>query len=355
MPPTVVTNAQAQSDAVSDVGLSPGRFALESPEVQAAALRQAGSYLCPTGPRRLISVVTNTFAPLLSRGHVWVLDDLLQDLTAFGDFVESRANDDPSGPTVLYLGAPGFVSLQNGEVILVGIRPDGQPLVGEELSELIDYRGHLRHLKPADPRALRQRLLDYGLLEHELRAWLKSPPVTSLGDYVATMESRLDERASGDVAGVQILDPSSPVTYYKGRWRRPKANDSGRFVARRPRDYGADLWCFMRLRQGVVTHLLDLPTTNAYRGCDEAWQLQAALDATNGTPQRAIVRSLGGDRSVIAFTSPIPMWHQRRLSLVGDPVSAPRALLAYSLPASQIGSEVQDLRGSMWLEVEEES
>jgi hypothetical protein len=90
----------------------------------------------------------------------------------------------------------------------------------------------------------------------------------------------------GTVTDLQILDPMRPVTYYLGRWNVPK-NQSGTFVARRPQEFGAPIWCFVALKDGVPARLLDLPLEKMrWRGCDSAWHLQMAIDYCRRNPQR---------------------------------------------------------------------
>ena len=70
------------------------------------------------------------------------------------------------------------------------------------------------------------------------------------------------------------------------RWREVRA-DSGRFVARRDQAYGSNLWCYVELSNGEPQRLLDFPLAGSrWRGCDEAWRLQMAIDAQRGAPQR---------------------------------------------------------------------
>jgi hypothetical protein len=152
--------------------------------------------------------------------------------------------------------------------------------------------------------------------------------------------------------GVTILDPSAPVRFYRGRWRTPKKADDGIFVARRPQAYGADLWCFAEVSTGAVTRLIDLPVTvSVAPASDEAWRLQAALDAEAGHPQLFRVRGRElTDAALLDLFSPLPSWAQRRLDAIGKPLLRSRgALLSYRIPREELDEELQFLVNMLWM------
>ena len=129
------------------------------------------------------------------------------------------------------------------------------------------------------------------------------------------------------------------MTYYRGRWSPPRTR-SGRYVGRRERPYGAALWCYVELDAGRVTRFLDLPLSTNRRGCDEAWHLQAAIDAARGTPQTFRVRSGANGATLIDLFSPVPMWARRRWDAMGTPVEKWNSLFAYSFAAVEVVQEV---------------
>ena len=147
---------------------------------------------------------------------------------------------------------------------------------------------------------------------------------------------------------LKILDSSRPVTYYRGRWVDPTDHD-GPFVARRPQEFGAPIWCLVELRNGDPVCLLDLPLARTrWRGCDSAWHLQMAIDHDRGTPQLYRRRV---DRDIVRFDffSPLPQWSQRRLMILGRPVARDRCLFSYLLPADEADAEEAFLQESLWL------
>ena len=75
--------------------------------------------------------------------------------------------------------------------------------------------------------------------------------------------------ASFEIPGLSLIDPTSSVRYYRGRWVQPQAQ-TGRFVGRRSQAYGADLWCYIEMDEGQPRRFLDLPLRGSRaRGCDE--------------------------------------------------------------------------------------
>ena len=150
--------------------------------------------------------------------------------------------------------------------------------------------------------------------------------------------------------GCRCWIPRRSVRYYRGRWAEPRAQ-SGRFVARRSQAYGADLWCYLEMRSGNPERLIDLPAGGSrWRGCDEAWYLQMAIDAQRGEPQRFRIRAGPEDALVLEFFSPVPMWARRRWDAVGEPVSASGCLFAYRLAEAELAEEMRFVREALWLD-----
>src|SRR6185437_889460 len=136
------------------------------------------------------------------------------------------------------------------------------------------------------------------------------------------------------------------------RWRSPH-RDSGRFIARREQSYGADLWSYVELRDGAVTHLVDLPTdtrTPDACGCDEAWQLQMAIDATNGRPQRFRLRTAPPNgTTIVDFFLPIPRWARRKFDALGEKVTPVKCLLSYKFAHAIADVAIECVTGELWL------
>src|SRR6185437_6444359 len=115
--------------------------------------------------------------------------------------------------------------------------------------------------------------------------------------------------------------------------------DGGDFLARRPQAYGADLWCAVRVEEGLPVKLVEFPLHDPVAPArDEAWRFQMAVDAMRGKPQQYRVAPVTGrTESVVSFFSPLPGFAERYLQLVGMALpDAPKALLAFRLPNGAI-------------------
>jgi len=351
---------EARSACVEALGLDPRSMAINSTETLAAAVRRAASFLCPTSPTRLASAVAQSLNWLLDPNEQLIeeLDEVIQELVGYGDLLELSTVGEAAGArTQLYLGLPAFVRRASGAYLLLGIRPEATPLVGEEILPLIEYRRHVRSVPAVRNTDIRDLLADYGLREIPQGQWLRCPRVASAVDLVRGFDQRLDGAAdSGLIDGLKILDPDRPVTYYRGRWRQPTSRDSGRYVARRPQAFGSDLWCYAKLANGLTTRIVDLPVEAGLdRGCDQAWRLQAAIDTVEGHPQRVRVRpSPDSEESDVDMFSPPPAWLQRRWDTLGTPIPARGALVSYRINRQETSEEMRFAKEMLWLRVEEE-
>lgn len=345
---------------VRSLGLDPETSRVDSPTALAASVRRAASFLCPAPPGALGREVNDALCGLTespSTEGIEAIESALDALVALGDLVELPLEEPGSrSRRHLFLGPPSYVRRESGCVVL-GVRPEGAPILSEGLIERVEYSGHMRYIRRQDESEdLEEELAGEGLFELSPEHWLKAPRRASPEELIDQYSARLDAAGgAGDIEGIRMIDPSSDVAYYRGRWRAPNQRDSGRFVVRRPQAYGADLWCFAQLREGGIEKLFDLPVTSPIaRGADEGWRLQAAIDRSTGRPQRLRVRRPLARSAVIDVFSPLPSWHQRRLEFVGERTDrSPGALFSYSLAAEDVAEEVQFLVEMLWLENEE--
>jgi hypothetical protein len=258
---------------------------------------------------------------------------------------------------MLYLAFPGFVRRSSGSFFLFGIRPDAVPLVGEELSSLVEYERHVRRL-PANATPDADGLLAaYGLRKIPEDAWLGSPRPSASDELIRRFDMVLDTAPpSGDIQHLLVVDPTKEIAFYKGRWREPSARDNGRFVARRPQAYGSPIWCYAEIAGGVPVKIVDLPLPGAdlHRGCDDAWRLQAALDASAGHPQLLRAKSLEAGRVVLDLFAPPPSWLQRRWDTLGTPTSSRGALVSYAMEQAEVDEELHYASRMLWLNVRDE-
>ena len=352
------------SATVEALGLDSTAADLETPEVVAAIVRRAASFLCPITPGALARSVEECLDGLVANDQPGTQGSfvraMLEDLVNYGDLVEAPIEDDLSGISrrQLFLAQPSYVPLPSGICLIIGIRANGLPIDDGSLDNRVDYYNHTRRVTLGSDEEPADVLGGIGLRELSELQWLHRPQAVEAAALVKQYSVQLAAAGpSGSVEGVRILDPTSPVTYYRGRWRAPTRRDSGSFVGQRPIQFGADQWCYFDLADGEVTRLVDLPTLDRLaRGCDEAWRLQAAIDSVAGTPQLLRVRpGRSAGEVVFEFRSPIPSWGQRRLDALGQPLGRqPSSLFAYKLSDDLVDQELEFLEETMWLQVQRE-
>jgi hypothetical protein len=348
-----LSSAGAVGAVVEALGFDSTAVDLSAPEVVAAAVRRAASFTCPATPRQIAAVVRTAASGLVTDAYdedSYPVRTAIDSLAAYGDLIEAPVSAD-GGPDqrMLFLAEPSFVTL-GAAVLLLGVRADGVPYLSGIPVDLIEHDGHVRRLAPGHD--LRTGDLEaLGLREVSAAHWLDHPPVCEAAEVVADYDRRLSAAGpAGTIDDCTILDGTKPPTYYRGRWRALSSKDSGNFVARRAVAYGAPLWCYVQVDHGEVRRLVDLPAqARLNRACDEAWRLQAAIDALRGSPQVVRVeRGARADVVVMHLLSPPPAWAQRRLDAVGRPIPRNRSLLSYAVVEDQIEAELEFLQAALW-------
>lgn len=352
---------QVAAASVEVLGLDKEIADLSTPEVLAAAIRRAASYNCPSSPRFLVRIVEESLRAVVDWGDAEIepVRAMLDALVAYGDLAEVPVEDPERGTfhRTLFLGQPAYVRVSETMCLLVGVPADGLALVDDTLAARVDHDAHVRRIQLAPGEDPGEILGGAGLRELAEEHWLGRPATCTAEELLAEYDARLTSAGpSGTIEGCRILDPSEAVTYYRGRWRSPRKTDTGRFVARRPVEFGPDGWSYAELRDGEVERLIDLPVHHhLHRSCDEAWRLQAAIDSLGGSPQKVRVeRSPSAAAILLRLLSPIPSWAQRRLDAVGRPLGRqPGSLISYRLEEQQLEAELSFLAETMWTEVEQ--
>lgn len=347
-----LTSSEVHANKVAELGLDETVLDLTAVESIAAALRRAAHFLCPCPSTTLVRAVSEPLRGLVEdlEGMRDKIRETLEAMVALGDFLEHRdiESDATSRAAVLLYAAPaGFVSRESGAMILLGI----STLALDSLGDRIEYESHLRRLGPSLGEDLGAVLEQLGFSEVPSDQWLRAPRREAPTQHLAYMDRLLDAaQPSGEVAGLSVLDSNRPVRFYRGRWTSA-GTLSGRFVARRSQAYGGDLWCYVEMSNGRPERLVDLPLADSrWRGCDEAWRLQMAIDASRGSAQTFSI-SLGPRNSyVMQFFSPLPMWAQRRLDSIGHRVSRPGSLFAYRMAEDEVAEEVRFAKEALWLD-----
>lgn len=348
----IITRDEVLAGCRRMLGLSPQDAAIDS-AFFAALLRHTAGICCPCSAATLRIVALESLQYLSEDGELASkIDDAIEGLVVGGDLLELSqvTTDDPSVKgTWLFAAPPSFVMRPSGSIFLTGIVADRDTYLPSELMSRIHYDGYTRAIMPTPSEGLPEELTALGLQKLSEENWLKLPKTQKAKKLRDAIVGKLrTQQRSGDIPDLQIIDPSRPVTYYRGRWLRPK-RQCGLFVARRPQEYGAPIWCAVELEDGQPRKLLDFPTPRTrWRGCDEAWRLQMAIDRTNGTPQVYRVR-IAGEHAYLDFFSPLPLWAERRLMLVGRHEEPEKCLFSYRVRSSELAAEEDFLQKHLWL------
>jgi hypothetical protein len=336
------------------LGLPAKRDSVIDDAMLAASVRRAAGIFCPCSPATLAGAVRDSLQYLTEDNDELArrIADAVEGLIVGGDLLELSqvTTDDPNVKgTWVFAAPPSFVVRPTGSIFILGIVPDEASPLPASLSSRIVYEGYGRVLIPQIGESLPPMLRELGLLELSEAVWIKTPKQEKAVDFRDGIFRRLAAQPpSGTIEDISILDPVQKVDYYTGRWASPK-KESGTYVARRPQAYGADLWGVASLSDGLVTKFLDFPPKGArWRGCDVAWHLQMAIDHGRGTPQlyrrTALLEAVRLD-----FFSPLPLWAQRRLAILGRALTPEKCLISYAVPEREGATEEAFLQERLWL------
>lgn len=348
-----VTASDVLADCRRILGLSDQGEGIDDALLAALIRRSAGTH-CPCSRATLRASVLECTQDLADDGggrsqHV---DETIEALTVGGDLLELDdvvTEDSDVRQTWVFAAPPGFVVRPDGTAFIFGIVPDQDAFLPRSLGARVRHRGFTRSIDGCADEALVRELREQGLQEMSESVWLKRPRPELPNDMLSRADQRLErERPIAAVNNLKILDSTRPVTYYSDRWV-DATNQTGKFVARRPQQFGAPMWCLVRLEDGVPVRLLDFPFEKTrWRACDAAWHLQMAIDHCRDQPQRYRRSSAtGGVR--LDFFGPLPQWAQRRLTIFGNPVPPERSLFSYVLPRAQVEAEAEFVESELWL------
>ena len=336
------------------LGLSDVDNAAVDDDLLTALVRRSAGINCPCSRATLRSSLTEALQHLC-KSEVSLSDRvemIIEGLVVAGDLLELHdvgVFDPAVRATWVFAAPPGYVVRQSGEIFVIGIVPDQDVFLPRSLASRVCMRGFTRLIVPETGEDLSTKLDEQGLQRLSEQSWLRSPRAEPFSQFIGRFERRLTERpAAGTVNEMEILDGERPVTFYRGRWT-DCARKTGVFVGRRPQEFGAAIWCLVELEGGNVSRFLDLPAKESrWRGCDEAWHLQMAIDARRGQSQQYRVQS-SGDEYRIDFFSPLPAWSERRLITFGWAVPREKCLMSYVLPTGAAEIEERFLQECLWL------
>ena len=319
-----------------------------------ALLRRSAGIHCPCSRTTLRASLLESLKHLSQDAQMLSerIDKIIEALIVGGDLLELNdvATDDPEiKGTWVFAAPPSFVVRPSGSIFLLGVVLDQDTFLPQALTARIGHEGFTRVIIQEPGEDLAADLREHGMQELSESTWLKCPRAERPEAMLAQYKRELSlQPPSGAVEALHILDPMKPVTYYRGRWTTPHSQ-TGIFIARRPQEFGADLWCFAELEAGSVVRILDLPLRKTrWRGCDIAWHLQMAIDSCRQTPQRYRRQDVGNEAR-LDFFSPLPQWAQRRLMILGHPCRPEQSLMSYRLPSAEAESEERFLWERLWL------
>ncbi|MCY4100966.1 MAG: hypothetical protein OXF46_08595 [Rhodobacteraceae bacterium] len=323
-------------------------------QLLAGLIRRCAGINCPCSKAKLRSSIMECLKAL-SDDEVKLKDRVesaIEGLILGGDLQEINErvseNTNQKG-TWIYTSPPCFINRGNGNFYILGIVPDHDNFLTSSLTDQIIYDGYIRSIQSNSGQNIAHELNEQGLQELSEKAWLKCPRWESAKSLIDRYSKKLLANSpSGSINELIILDSEKPVNFYTGRWTEP-TNKTGIYIARRPQEYGAAIWCLVKLNKGVPSHLLDLPLERSrWRGCDRAWHIQMAIDYNRDTPQK-YRRTLYNEEIRLDFFSPLPLWFVRRLMIFGRSVPKEKCLFSYMLPCKEAEKEEQYLQKSLWV------
>ena len=320
----------------------------------AALLRRSAGIHCPCSRATLrASVLECTQALAADEAHrSQLIDDTIEALTVGGDLLELDdvvTEDADVRQTWVFAALPGFVIRPNGTAFIFGVVPDQDAFLPSSLGDRVLSDGFTRSIEPREGEDLTSELREQGLQQFSESVWLRSPKPEPPKDFLSRVKKCLVRQPTiTTIDNLKILDSARPVTYYPDRWVVP-TKQTGMFVARRPQEFGAPMWCIIRLEDGASARLLDLPFEKTrWRACDTAWHIQMAIDHCRRCPQQYRLHS-GPSGVRFDFFSPLPQWAQRRFMVFGNSVPREKCLLSYLVPSNQAEAEEEFLRSRLWL------
>lgn len=350
---TEISPRDVISHCRSALGVKPGGTVIDDAFL-AALLRHAAGMMCPCSRTALRAAIVESLSSLHELGDDLPsrLEDLTEELIVAGDLLELSdvtIGDAEVKGTWVFSSPPAFVERRSGSIFLIGIVPDHDVVLPEALSRRVVHSDNTRFIEPQPGEDLVGILAAEGLTQMVESVWLKAPKAQPASEHIGKLMQRMaSEPPCTPISGIDIIDPDTKPTFYRGRWTVP-SNQTGTFIARRPKEFGAPIWCAAELNEGVLVRVVDLLLgTYRWRACDAAWHLQMAIDRENGRPQRYRILGEGNARR-FDFFSPLPLWAERRLMVFGRKCQGQRSLFSYEIPASEASQEEEFLQQNLWL------
>ena len=312
--------------------------------------------LCPCSTRTLIQAVTRALKGLVTNDEDLseTVEDTLEALVAHGDLLECHdviRDDVQKVGALIYTAPPSFIRRKSGAVLLLGIIPDHISLLPEDMEKCIEHVNHVRRFPPNTVNDVRSYLSQLGFVELSPDAWLKTPPNETAAQHLTKLGRLLDTASpSGDVPGLSYsIHPVRSVTTVGVGSSQP--DRAGALSGDAPKHTVLTYGATSRLKKGLPTKFIDLPlASSTFRGCDEAWQLQAAIDFQRHESQWFQVDPGPNSTYVVNFFSPVPMWAKAsRWDSIGEPVVSGGCLFSYRFSPGETEEELRFAQEKLWL------
>ena len=318
-------------------------------------LRNA-SILCPCSKTHLRNNTIDSIMPLFldSEDIKEKINQSIDDLLIIGELNErDDVLEDEYGENKnwVFCSPPIFIKRKSGTIVILGLYPSYSSIrLKDDVRKKITYKNLISVIEPSEENEIiAEELKKAGLTELKESVWCKLPKIMTWKEFIEKRINELDQQSDNvyiDEYEVFLKDPTvRHDKRYKNKEYAIKHEITGNYVIRRPTKYSGKIWSFANINNGEVKKIKDLPISSNMRGCDDAWQIQMALDAKNETPQQYKLVDID-DKTRLEFKSPLPLWAERKLMLMGE---KEEAWLTYNIPRSEIIAEEKFLREYLWL------
>ncbi len=304
----------------------------------ASAVLRYAVHIRGSVPRaRLLAEAVTLLAPIAgdSTDLPELIEGELDALLGIGELVVRQPA--PGARIHVEPGPPAFVEVEGAggsQLIVLGGSIDGRPTLPAALEGRLRPRGRARWLALGDGDGqLKDRLVFHGLREVPFEVWAQTPRSETVDSLVSPLLERARQIAADKVASLEVFDPTTGNTYFRGRVKRLPAEEVQalcvRFGFAPTRDpdseagshysvifYGNGAFSSMSLGFGVDAR-------------DRWLRLAAAVSHRHGA-DHAFKCERDGDLLRLFF--PPPSWLERLLAL-GVPAKA-GGLCSFSLPSA---------------------
>lgn len=336
-----------------DLELS-GSAATDDLAFVACLLRRLCGFMCPCPQRAILTAAKRSLAPLGKAAEPLIeqLAPVLDTLLVIGDVIEvSRVGGAlfDENRDWLFCGPPAFLEL-DGRCYVFGIAPDDAPVLAGSLRHRLRHDAIMRFLDDDQDRRIGETLASLGMRRHTAETWLPRASGQSPQRLLEHLRNRLAvDGLEGEIpASEWLAHAGEQYMPYEPRWQ-PAIHQSGLHIGRATPEFGSRVWFVASLVGGQVERALVLPLADGSdRACDQAWRIQLAVDACNGTPARYRAWPVE-DGMKVSVSFPLPFAARRRLVLLGGMRNHNANTGAFWVPNAAWPQAERYLQAELWL------